>query len=662
MQKSKHIWFEKLTLIKYFWIFARLKNIQIFYITISPLAKILVKFFKNAKHIQLERGILDKDGKSLKYNIERDTFKYVLKLYNFLSLDNYIPNGVHLFKDEWARILKSDLDELIKKKLNNIIIINEKYNLSHLDNDCEVVYISEPFKFDNIFFKLLNEDNKKINSIVCLDIFSWPKRILKILKFLISVIYTWVYRFFRFDYYNPKKKSHIFEEYIFNIFDRYPDAGHLFWLESSKIDPNDLVLYFDRNEHKINSDIIKKISNKKMHSLNMRHPVINVDNPLKILINSFQDVQKFNSFTLQEIDIWLTQINYNFLISCFREVFKKYKCKIIHQHQEFFPKTLAMALAIRMEKGIFVWNHWSIDHFPVSYFHWGFADIIFSWGQYNDGYFNSHNFSYKYLFQTGQIAGDGNYNNKEKEKENFKQFSKKLNLIINILDSSCGPLSQNSLSSMIYFYKEMLTLVYNNKNWAAIIKSKGITFEKIIKDEQINNLVELLKNENRILILPPHVKVSTAAKMSDISVSYGINSAGVIAALSGSRSIYWDLNGSAEHPLYYLNKKDILIFKTSREVAKAIDKYVLGDQKIGNHDDCLYLFDSFCDDNGQKRVGQIMARLFLNLNNNLEFRESLNQIKKDYEDEWGKEFVYEFGKGSAHKGNELWKRVQDSLY
>ena len=140
-----------------------------------------------------------------------------------------------------------------------------------------------------------------------------------------------------------------------------------------------------------------------------------LESPLKVLINSFKDVQKFKSFTPHEIDIWITQINYIFLINCFREVFKKYKCKIIHQHKEFLPKTLVMALAIRMEKGVFVWNHWSVDHFPVSYFHWGFADIIFSWGQYNDGYFNSHNFSYKYLFQTGQIAADGNYND-ENEK------------------------------------------------------------------------------------------------------------------------------------------------------------------------------------------------------------------------------------------------------
>ena len=104
---------------------------------------------------------------------------------------------------------------------------------NHLDNDCEIIYISEPFKFDNIFFKLLNEDNKKINSIVWLDLFSWPKRIVKILKLFISVVYTWIYKFIRFDYQNCEK-IHIFEEHIFNIFDRYPNAGHLFCLKVAK--------------------------------------------------------------------------------------------------------------------------------------------------------------------------------------------------------------------------------------------------------------------------------------------------------------------------------------------------------------------------------------------------------------------------------------------
>ena len=67
---------------------------------------------------------------------------------------------------------------------------------------------------------------------------------------------------------------------------------------------------------------------------------------------------------------------------------------MVHQHQECWPEPLSLALATRLEGGIFVWNHWSVDHYPVSYFNTGFADLVFSWGEYNDGYFNCHFYSY----------------------------------------------------------------------------------------------------------------------------------------------------------------------------------------------------------------------------------------------------------------------------
>ena len=126
------------------------------------------------------------------------------------------------------------------------------------------------------------------------------------------VFYSWFYNFYRFDYQNNENKAHIFEEHISNIFDRYPDAGHLFWFESSKIEPNDLVLYFNRADQKINKKLIREIGTRKMNSLNMIHPVLNTKNPFKLLINTFMDVNWFKSFSYQEIDIWLTQIKYIF--------------------------------------------------------------------------------------------------------------------------------------------------------------------------------------------------------------------------------------------------------------------------------------------------------------------------------------------------------------
>ena len=662
MSKSKHIWIEKLTVFKCLWILIYKKKFKIFYISTSLLSRYLLNFFPNIKFVQIQLGILDTEGKALIYEVEKKTQNYVLKIHDLLSLQQCTPGSIKFFQDEWQRILKSHLDLLIKKKLTMILFIKQKYENSFLEKVDHIDFIAENFMFENIFYKILNEDIQTITFKVWPNFFGIFNRIKEFLKFFALIIVSVFYKFFRYDYKVIENKPHIFEEHIFNIFDRYPDAGHLYWFESSKIDPNNLVLYFDRRDLKINKKLNKQIKDRKMHALNMIHPALNVDNPLNIFIETLKDIKFFEKLSLNKIDIWLTQIKYIYLIKCFRQVFKRYNCKIVHQHQEFWPKTLTMALSLRMEKGVFIWNHWSVDHFPISYFHWGFADIIFSWGEYNDGYFNSHNFSYKYLFQTGLIGADGNYklSNDEEKKFNGK-LSNNLNLIINILDSTYGPNHQNSYSSMLYFYREILKNVYENKTWGGIIKSKGKAFEKIMHDKEILNFVKKLKKENRLLILPSSLKVSVSAKISDISVCYGINSAGILSALSGSKSIYWDLPGASEHPLYYLDKKNNLVFKTIHEINDALDSFILGNKEIGNHDDCLYLFDSFCDDQGRYRAGEIISKLFFYLNNNLEFDESMNKIKNEYEIKWGKKFVYKFGLGLDHEGNQLWHRAQNNV-
>ena len=152
-----------------------------------------------------------------------------------------------------------------------------------------------------------------------------------------------------------------------------------------------------------------------------------------------------------------------------------------------------------------------------------------------------------------------------------------------------------------------------------------------------------------------------SANISDISVCYGINSAGIVAALAGFKSIYWDIIGATEHPLYYLKKKDKLIFNSIDEIHQALEKFALGNKQIGNHDDCLDLFDSFRDDEGRKRAGEVIFNLFNDMKNNLEVDKSLDKIIKDYELKWGKKFVYKYKSGDDHKGNQLWNQVQNSV-
>ena len=130
------------------------------------------------------------------------------------------------------------------------------------------------------------------------------------------------------------------------------------------------------------------------------------------------------------------QLN-GFIVEWYRGIIKKYNIKVVHQHQECWPTPLCLALAIKKEHGIFVWNHWSVDHFPISYFNAGFADLVFSWGEYNSGYFDCQNYKYDYMVQTGLIAGENILSSDMRYGKSIrKNFSSQVSSVFTVLDSS----------------------------------------------------------------------------------------------------------------------------------------------------------------------------------------------------------------------------------
>ena len=123
MSKIKQIWIEKLTIFNCLWILIqKKKDVYIFYTSATLLASNLSKFLPNIEFVEIQKGILDKNGKAIIYEIESKTYDYVLKMYELLFLKYYIPTSMKPFQDEWQRILKSHLDSFVKKKINYYFI------------------------------------------------------------------------------------------------------------------------------------------------------------------------------------------------------------------------------------------------------------------------------------------------------------------------------------------------------------------------------------------------------------------------------------------------------------------------------------------------------------------------------------------------------------
>ena len=72
-----------------------------------------------------------------------------------------------------------------------------------------------------------------------------------------------------------------------------------------------------------------------------------------------------------------------------------------------------------------------------------------------------------------------------------------------------------------------------------------------------------------------------AAEAADLSVCFGLNSAGIIAGLLGLRAIHWDCTGWLKYPIYR-DKDQKVFFATLPETRQAVMRAAAGDKTIGD--------------------------------------------------------------------------------
>jgi hypothetical protein len=315
-----------------------------------------------------------------------------------------------------------------------------------------------------------------------------------------------------------------------------------------------------------------------------------------------------------------------------------------------------------MENGVFLWNHWSVDRLPTAYFNCGLADLVFSWGKLNDGFFNSHDFSYKYLLRTGRVAGDATNRDVEKEANEIRDtFCSSVTFVITIFDSSYGKEGHQSTDSMKYFYKQLLSSVSEKKHWGVVIKPKGRFFEGLTSDDITHEIFDELRLQQRCIYLNNKSLVSLAALIGDVSVCYGINTAGILAAMCKKQALHWDLQGLLEHPLYYSGGEDNIIFKSFDMILNALEQIEKGNTDIGDHRKWLYLFNEFQDEQGNQRAGEVIGEYMNLLENGFDHNSALDKVVENFGIKWGKDKVSKPDAIQEHLGNDLWFQVIEKV-
>jgi hypothetical protein len=643
----------------------RKPELKVFYVEITPFASRLMNLLKfkvlNAKlfHNVDLGGVSRKDqsGTALRYKTEELSW---LVVEDFLVDKTLSVKAYRSEEDCWRRIVHSWYVMKVRKKTELLFLL--KNYLLEIYPEVEKKIVFDSFPLFHNWIKFMPVTNS-------IKLFQWPSLFLIFSPILIlgKVFLSWLHAYImpiptKTNIQSTDRRPKIFEEHAPTIFSRYPIAGHLFWYPPSGISPERVVLFFDRSDSHCCQESIEKVESKKFTWLDMTSkrlfPVSG-----KVLLTAAFGVILPKRIKKEFLYLYALQIYLVFIVEWYRNIIRKYNVRVVHQNQECWPSPLSLALATRLEDGIFVWNHLSVDHYPVSYFNTGFADLVFSWGEYNDGYFNSHNFKYRYLVQTGLIAGENITPYDEiLGKELRNKFAKKVDFVITLFDSSHRLDSINSTTEMmIQFYKQILNLILENETWGVLIKSKGISFQKIENLEMIQKPLRKLISEKRCVIPKLNARVIPACHAADISLCFDINSAGFITGLAGKPAIYWDISGGFEHPLYQLNINDNIIFQNYDEIKKTLVRFKDGNKIIGNHEKFLSMIDPFGDGRGSERAGRVIAAFLEGLDAGKTRDQSLKDAIDGFARKWGQDKVTVFGQRKDHEGNRVWGKVRDSV-
>ncbi len=457
-------------------------------------------------------------------------------------------------------------------------------------------------------------------------------------------------------------------EYTNSTFRRFPAAGQLSWFPHSGLQSSQVLVYFDRqDDSRYSAETRQAVESRGFGWLNMTSVLWHVPHPIRLALSSVWTSLKSLPFVAKKGRAWLWAISgyYRFVIASHESVISRYRVAAVHHGREFGPASLALALATRRHGAVTVWNHWSVDHYPAAHYNFAITDLLISWGPHNDGYFNAHNLSYRYLFQAGVFGGDG-YDQSDADVAQAIRATlpPEVFFIVTAFDSTADMHTQHSPEMLREFYSGLVAYMERQAGVGVLIKSKGTALERLYLGPALSVRLQQLIASGRCRILPSDTRPAVAALAGQVSLCFSINTTGFQSAFVGRNTVHCDSPGNLDNPLIELGKGLPVVFSTVEQAIEAVDRFRRGDVNVGDHRPFLAEYSSFLDGKGSERVGEIIGRYMAARALGTDARRALEATAESYARRWGSQHVYPSTHRPFHRMDRLWKDIvtRNGLY
>ena len=358
----------------------------------------------------------------------------------------------------------------------------------------------------------------------------------------------------------------------------------------------DIVYYLDRPDTPSRPETTEELENQGFGWIDTR-------NMLQARLFAPDYLRLMAGFwgSLRQRQFWLALYLFHFEIrrALYLSLYKRFKVRLLMQHQEASWLQEAQKQAIESAGGIMAGLHWS-NYLNTQYpSHLTPQHVMLVWGAAHREYLQTKGNTCSHIIPCGLwVAGSG-------AKQEDINPPRKGNFTIAIFDDSVGYLMHQCAENLSKFYLEILSILEDNPSFSGIIKSKSshvADLRHLPSGEEIVCRIKSLEKQGRLRILDwiTYSPVD-AAEAADLSVCFGLNSAGIIAGLWGLRAIHWDCTGWLKYPVYR-DKDQKVFFATLPETRQAVMLAAAGDKTIGAFTKWRKLINHFDDCAGRERI------------------------------------------------------------
>lgn len=403
-----------------------------------------------------------------------------------------------------------------------------------------------------------------------------------------------------------------------------PIADLSFWKERVDNASFDIVYYLDRADTPVVAEITDAIEKGGALWIDAHLEAVASNINIPSLIALIKDL-----FRPDGRPFWLVifDFEYNYWRSAYTACFKKFKVKVLIQHQDTSWIQEVQREAIESAGGIMVGFHWSNYPSRMTPAHLFPFHVFFVWGTMIKDFVPKEDNDCRYLLPSGMWISK----NAVDLTEVIKHL-KMLEFTFAIFDSGAAYNVRQTPYTLSRFYTLLLDLLEKNTSWGAVVKSRNGDIDNLLTLPGGGGIVRRFRSLmklNKVFFLDSTLSPATAAAVTNVSVCYGFNSAGIVAGVYGHKAMHWDCSGWTLHPIYDDQRQKIL-FKTLDDLENAIIMASRGDTSIGDFSKWERKFNYFNDHDGPGRVGEFIEDFMLTVIRTNDATGSLDDAVKKY--------------------------------